>query len=299
MTRPAVLALAIALASACGDDEPPPPTGAGGQAATTTQGGGGSTTTDGGGGQGGVGGGPDCLNHSHCTEPGAAKCDPASNECVPCDPDDADVATQCAGIAGEAICDAGTCVECTLGDQSACTAPQTCDLVAKECVDTAPGDVGNCEPCTNDVQCAADHKCVPMEYPLGTDLGYFCLKSNSGGCAKPYGVTVTKPSISGEPDAGYCGVSQNLTTCPAVRTLEQDWRCTGTDGKCCSGSAPLDGANCAAQAPEVDVPGALCRQVGSLIGDRCTYACGQVSHCLELDPGDTCAGTPAPTWCGG
>jgi hypothetical protein len=300
MTRPAALTLvlAVALAAACGDDEATQATDGGHGATTTTQGGGGSTTTQGGGGQGGVGGGPACLNHSHCTEPGAAKCDPASNECVPCDPDDADVATQCAGIAGKAICDAGTCVECTLGDESACTAPQTCDLVAKECVDVAPGDVGNCEPCTNDLQCGTGHKCIPMDFPLGTELGHFCLEEAMPTCEQPYSVFINKASISGATAVNYCGINQDLATCPAVRALEQNWRCEGDDGKCCSGSLPLVGGVCDVIAPEVDVPGALCRQVGPL-ANRCTYACGQPSHCLELNPGDTCGGTPAPTWCGG
>jgi hypothetical protein len=204
MTRFAVLALSsvlvVALVSACGDDEPAPPTGAGGQGGATTTSGGGGIGADGGGGQGGVGGGPECLNHSHCTEPGAAKCDPASNECVPCDPDDPDVATQCAGIAGKAICDGGTCVECTLGDESACVAPQTCDL----------------------------------------------------------------------------------------------------DGKCCSGSIEPVGGVCNSLQPEVDVPGALCRQVGFL-PNRCTYARGGPAQCLDATaaPGDTCGRTPTPTWCGG
>jgi hypothetical protein len=269
--------------------------GAGG---TTTQGGGGSTTTVGGGGQGGVGGGPDCLNHSHCTEPGAAKCDPASNECVPCDPDDPDVATQCAGIAGKAICDGGTCVECTLGDESACVAPQTCDLVAKECVDVAPGDVGNCGACTNDLQCATDHKCVPMDFPVGTNHGHFCLKQAMPTCQQPFSVFINEPSISGAPAVNYCGVDQNSTTCQAVRALQQGWTCVGDDGKCCSGSIEPTNSMCDSTQPEVDVPGALCRQVGAL-ASRCTYECATALECPSGGPGATCNGNPAPTWCGG
>src|SRR5690606_13836941 len=116
------IALGALLAAACSDDEQPAPAvtqAAGGTTATATSGGGSAPSTGGGGTApcGGCDGNTPhcmgtecvgCLNHSHCTEPGAAKCDATTNECVPCDAGDADVAQQCAGIPNAAICDEGT-----------------------------------------------------------------------------------------------------------------------------------------------------------------------------------------------
>jgi hypothetical protein len=104
-----------------------------------------------------------------------------------------------------------------------------------------------------------------------------------------------KTSISAAPAANYCGINQDLATCEAVLALLDDWVCSGTAGMC----SP-DGI-----AAEQPVPGALCRDLGGgALANRCTYACGGASECLNSPtPGFTCGdGTPpigAPDWCGG
>jgi hypothetical protein len=170
---------------------------------------------------------------------------------------------------------------------AACTGSNTCDLVAKECVNVAPGSVQNCVACTNDEQCAAGHRCIAMDFE-GSPHGHFCLAEPAPTCAQPFAVGLNKPSINGAPAATYCGIEEDLATCEAVRSLVNNWYCTGTEAMC----SQLQGGN------EVPVPGALCRQVG-LLGLRCTYACGTASECPSTGPPASCGGSPTPTWCGG
>lgn len=314
------LAVAIGAAVGCAQDDcelnpklrcgPYETTGNGGNGTGgvgATGGGGATTPSVGGGGSdpcGGCGGqaphcmGTECvgcLDHAHCTNPDNAKCDPDTNTCVACDD-----STQCAGIAGAEVCDGGACVECALSDESACDtgAGETCDLLAKECVAVGPESVTNCGACTNDLQCATGHKCIPMEFPTGTAHGSYCLREYPPACDKPFAVPLNgRASISGAAPANYCGVNEDLATCEVVLALENDWRCSGTDGMC----SP-DGI-----APEVAVPGALCRDLGGgALANRCTYECGNASQCLDPTQSpaqSTCGtGTPPgaqPQWCGG
>jgi hypothetical protein len=228
-----------------------------------------------------------CLGDSDCTTPNAAKCD--AGACVPCDS-----SPQCAGIPNAEVCDAGQCVACALGAEDACTAGQTCDLVAKTCVSVAPESVQNCMPCTNDLQCTDGHRCIPMEFAEAPH-GYFCLEEAMPTCEQPFSVFVSRTSISGAAAVNYCGINEDLTTCEAVVALVANWRCSGIDGMC----SP-DGI-----LPETSVPGALCRQVGAL-ANRCTYACGNAGQCLDAvaSPERSTCGTgmppsSPPQWCGG
>jgi len=223
-----------------------------------------------------------CLDHEHCTSPAAAQCD--GGECVPCSD-----GTHCAGVAEGSLCDDGTCVECTVADDTACGGSQTCDLLAGRCVDVAAGSVSNCKACSNDLQCESGHKCIPMDFQQ-SHHGYFCLAEPSPTCAQPFGTAITAASINGVAAAAYCGIEEDLATCEAVLALLGGWHCSGTNGMC----SP-DGI-----AAEEPVPGALCDPVG-LLGDRCTYACGSVPECLPTGPGSTCGtGTNQPPgWCGG
>jgi hypothetical protein len=219
-----------------------------------------------------------CLDHPDCTSPDAAKCD--GGECVPCDD-----SGQCAGHASAEVCDGGTCVECALGEEGACTGGDTCDLVAKTCVSVAAQSVGNCEACTNDVQCETGHKCISMDFEMSFH-GYYCLKSEPG-CMRPFQTTIHQPSISGEAATDYCGIEEDLATCEATLALVQAWFCT-VDGMCSLTQGGM----------EFPVPGALCRDVGPAPG-QCTYACGTAFECPSTGPGSTCGGMPTPTWCGG
>jgi len=287
------LALLVAVtvcATGCGDDESGGGTGAAGATGTGgtgASGGGGGTgaTSTGGDGAGGTGaqggGGAGCVEHTDCTEPGAGQCD--GGECVACD-DSAQCTETDAGI-----CESGTCVECSVADEDACVLSETCDLLANACVGVGETTVQTCGACTNDKQCVAGHRCIPMDFD-GNPHGYYCLEEAMPTCEQPYLVAISKPSISEAPAVDYCGIEEDLATCEAVLALVGNWRCTGTDGMC---SALLGGM-------EVAVPGAVCRQVG-LGADRCTYPCDAAPQCPSGQPQDTCGDgdTTPPGWCGG
>ena len=225
-----------------------------------------------------------CIEHSHCGDPKAAKCE--AGQCVACTE-----SPNCAGIANASVCEAGACVQCALSDESACASPKSCDLLTKQCVDVAPGSVKNCTSCSNDAQCLQDHRCIAMDFDKKAH-GYYCLKDKvAGGCAQPFLVLLNKPSLSGAAAAKYCSIDQDLASCEAVQALLLNWRCSGKDGMC----SP-DGV-----APEVPVAGALCKEVGGLT-NRCSYACGSPAQCLSAPPGNTCGkgmGNDPPGWCGG
>lgn len=288
------------------------PCGDGGSAAqgpggaTTSQGGGGATST-GGGGTGGCGSDcAECTTDADCTDPAKAKCD--GDTCVPCD-----ASPQCAGIAGTEVCDvdAGACVQCQLGEEGACDADagQTCNLLTKECVGVGPESVSNCRTCTNDAQCAPGHKCIAMEFPVGTHHGYYCLSEvplAPDECPAPFTAPLTEMSLSGHAAATYCGINEDLATCEAVLALDNNWRCAGVDGKCCSGSQPLMAGMCDPRAPEIDVPGAICRDLGTPTPtalNRCTYACAGAIECPTPAAQSSCGDGPLnegpPNWCGG
>ncbi len=225
-----------------------------------------------------------CLDDTHCTDVLAARCGAKTNTCQPCD-----ASAQCSGLSGTEVCEGGTCVQCSASDGSACSATQSCNLFNYTCVDVAPTTVTTCKACSNDDQCEAGHRCVPMQF-MDAPHGHYCLKEPTPTCDQPYTTFINQPSINGEPAQNYCGIAESQTTCEAVLALLTNWVCTGTDGKC----SPMMGE------PEVDVPGALCKQVGPL-ADRCTYACGSTAECLPTGPGITCGtGTNNPPgWCGG
>ncbi|MEM6792130.1 MAG: hypothetical protein AAF715_31725 [Myxococcota bacterium] len=270
---------------ACPPASPAASGGAGGTAATNTGGTGGAT-----GGAGGTGGAPpECTTDTECTDPARAKCD--AGTCVACD-----ASPQCESLAATPVCAttgarAGTCVACTLTEAGSCTAMQTCNLLDETCADVEPSILRACQPCTNDDQCETNHRCVPMDFPIGTDLGFYCLEDATlGTCERPYGVLINETSLNGEPATNYCGIDQDAVSCPAVIALQQSWQCSGTPGMC----SP-DGI-----VPEEPVPGALCEQVGAF-SNRCTYACAVVDECPAAGPPSTCGngGMVPPGWCGG
>ncbi len=115
-----------------------------------------------------------------------------------------------------------------------------------------------------------------------SDTG-FCLKSTDGGCVRPYSVTLAIgpafPTSSSQAD--YCGVDEDIVTCPAVRALLGDAECPGgSDDEC-----------------EI---GGICRDVGSL-QNRCTYLCVIPAQCPAGPPADSCgsSGSGGDDYCGG
>ena len=274
---------------ACPDSKLPPLGGAGGTGGAGGNGGGGAAPCD------GMCSGATpiceeptdmcvgCLEDSHCSDVTASRCG-SDNTCQPCSDN-----VHCDGLVGTSVCDTGTCVECSVDDSSTCGAMQTCNLLDNTCVDVAPEALSTCRACSNDGQCPTDHRCVPMDF-MDAPHGHYCLKLPSPTCDKPYTTFINEPSINGVAAENYCGITETQATCEVILALLGDWVCTGTDGKC----SPTVGE------VEVDVPGAVCRQVGP-VADRCTYACASAVQCLTAGPGATCgmgASNP-PGWCGG
>ena len=224
----------------------------------------------------------ECLGHGDCTDAVAARCD-GTGTCVGCG-----ASPECAGVTGAGgerleVCDptAMRCVECLGTETAACVTNHPCNPVTNRCSAYARGTRRACETCDTDLDCPADHDCVPMQW-MGADRpeGY-CLKDDTGGCTEPFTITLTgRTSLSGRTGARYCGINEALTTCEAVRALLDDAMCPGgLDSEC----------------PE----GGLCRRVGSL-NNRCTYACGGVVECDAVPrPGSTCGAGSADGGAGG
>jgi hypothetical protein len=233
-----------------------------------------------------------CLLDTHCTAADAARCDTETHECVECDSH-----AQCSGIDelpddGNA-CDDGLCVDCTAGTESTtCVNSKSCNPATRQCTNTTVGSRDVCEMCVADSECDSEgapsesHRCVEMLYqgdPFPDDDTGFCLKTTEGGCERPYAITLPdRPSLS-QPsvERDYCGINENLATCPAVRALEQDHQCPeGRDDQC--------------------PPSGVCREVGSL-EKRCTYLCGLAAQCPDAPPADTCgsSGSDGDDYCGG
>jgi len=266
-------------------------TGSGGATTSTST----STTTSVGGGSsvggGGSGGATGCATDADCISALAAKCDPVTSACVACD-----ASPQCAGISGTEVCAtegamAGSCVECT-ATEGCGGGSETCNLLESTCAAIAPGSLDTCEACSNDGQCPANHRCVPMDYPAGTFHGHYCLKLTPT-CLEPLTVSGNATSLNGEA-VEYCGLDEDRATCEAVNALLDNWRCTGTDGMC---SEMMGGT-------EVAVPGALCRDLDNgNLPNRCTYGCGAAASCPDVPPLNTCGGSGMggndPDWCGG
>jgi hypothetical protein len=218
----------------------------------------------------------ECLDKNQCKDPSKSRCDMAVNACAGCMVDD-----DCTQVPGELkICDAGTCRQCTVDDESACGG-KSCDPVMKTCTTTLKGSVANCGACIADSECkvADGYRCVPLSFgPTATaqSLGGFCLldvstlPANQMTCPELFKSVVSSVSLSGQPQKNYCGVGQILTTCEAVLDLSSDKACM-VDADC--GVAGKDDAKCV-----------------SVVGDnmhRCTIPCARPADCNE-SAGQTC-----------
>jgi len=236
-----------------------------------------------------------CLGDSDCTDPNAAQCDNAV--CVPCTEQG-----HCEGIEGigaaESACDDGVCVDCTPETEgNTCIDETACNPVTNECTTVRIGSLDVCEECVADSQCGEDgaasdaHRCVPMYYEMvdnrfpDSDTG-FCLKSIElgGSCANPFRIPLTRTSLSGAEADEYCGINEDLATCPAVRALIEDVDCDPRNGD----------ADC----PQ---PSGLCRELPGMT-NNCTYLCSDIVECKSPPaPGSSCgsSGSGGDDYCGG
>jgi len=236
-----------------------------------------------------------CSGDADCTDPTAARC--IDEMCTACDDraqcDDVD------GLPGvnNACNDGGACVDCTPESETeTCPGFKACNPQTEKCTETQVGSLDVCEECVADSECGDDgeesdaFRCVPMYYPNqetrfpNSDAG-FCLKTTAGGCEQPYSITLpSRASLSGAEPAGYCGIEEDLTTCPAVNALvvENEGCPSGADDEC-----PVGG---------------ICRDLDNFM-DRCTYLCDLPAQCPAGAPADTCgssgAGGAGGKYCGG
>ncbi len=197
-----------------------------------------------------------CLGASDCASATASRCDTTSHACAACA-----VNADCAHLAGTGVCEAGTCVVCSVTDETACGA-NSCDPATHACTTTPRGSVTTCRACRADSECAsAMERCVPMQF-MGASHGSYCLRQGAVGCMRPYTVpTPARVTASGAAAAAYCGVDEDATTCEAVQALTSDTACTAPGD--CGASGLADGR---------------CETV-NLVANRCTYSCGLSSQC--------------------
>ena len=225
----------------------------------------------------------DCLTNDDCTDPTASVCD-SSFTCTACADDGG-----CAHLPGTALCDtsagSGVCVECTAEDESACGQNRTCNVLTGQCVDVEPGTVDTCGQCTSDTQCAAEHRCIPMQFDsMDLPEGY-CLKLVSAGCSQPFGSTIiSRASLSGAQAVDYCGVPESLTTCAAVLDMKAN---NDTNG--CSSDTDCGLAGFA---------DGRCETVGAF-DNRCTYSCDTSDQCFSSKPCGNGSASPNGDYCGG
>jgi len=232
----------------------------------------------------------ECLNDSNCTAADAARCD--AKECAPCDDN-----AQCGNIDGlpsnANACDDGVCVDCTPENEAmTCPDGDSCNPVTNECSGIQDGSRLTCEICVSDRDCGEEgNRCVAMTYqgaPYPNMLTGFCLKAFTVGdpCERPYLVPLFgRESLSGPPEANFCGIDEANVTCPAVLALLNNIECpSGENSEC-----PESG---------------LCRDfVDGLAEDRCTYLCSDADECKKPPvAGSTCgvgSGGAGGAYCGG
>jgi hypothetical protein len=225
-----------------------------------------------------------CNVTADCSSAGAPRCH--DNACVACTSND-----DCAHLTDKSVCDGGTCVQCTVSDESACGL-NSCDPAKNRCTETARGSVGNCEACLADSECVGgdqadpDVRCVPMNFQGTARDGGFCLRRATKTCTQPYKVPITAQSLSGADAESYCGIEQTLTRCEAVLDLVNSRACPDGLDTSCGCQRDGDGACTGAGA------GGLCKTVG-VDANQCTYPCAVANQCPTAFSCDV----PATAYC--
>jgi hypothetical protein len=171
------------------------------------------------------------------------------------------------------VCDeaAGSCVACTVDSEAVQCGAKSCNPATHACTQTDRASVDLCSRCVADSECKPDHRCVPMNFQ-GANRGGYCMKRLSSGCSLPFGVMITRASLSGATAEEYCGIAEGSASCEAVLARLSDRLCA--DG----------------QSSQCGAEGAVCGNVNGLTPPRCTYACQTSVECPDLVPCPT-AGT--------
>lgn len=229
----------------------------------------------------------ECLENEACTDTTASWCEAGS--CSPCQ-----THADCSHLEGVAVCDAGTCVECTGTEYASCGAndagkPLVCDSKARSCSEQVEGSVGLCGDCVSDASCKQGMRCIQERFlSNGTLLGYVCAWERgaegapaSCSTARPYAqARLAVMSIDGA-EADMCAL--RVSTCQAhadfsAKNCETEVA-DATDDTLCGEPALNDG---------------IC-ELQETVGDdnvyRCTVPCGSDDDCrtnfacdIEADP---------------
>lgn len=220
----------------------------------------------------------ECTGNEECTEPGASVCSTAGDTagtCVPCAA--ATGADDCAGVVdGETalnVCDesgdAGVCVQCNAGDESACDT-NVCDVVAKACTDMPANGLNLCDECVSDRQCMGELACVQETF-AGEATGFRCTWPRDAATG-PDGSCSTVPPFIGDNTeviaigGGTVSVCQlRATTCASLQDYEST-NCMSLDEE--------GDARCGL--PEVD--DGFCQRVDDAT-NLCTHACEGPRDC--------------------
>lgn len=216
----------------------------------------------------------DCLDNTTCTVADASVC--RDGECGECKED-----SHCSHIADTTRCDQGVCKDgCSLDLHCG---GKVCDRTTNLCTTKNPGTVGQCmSSCVSNTDCIAGHSCVPMEFPVGTPSGNYCLKraaSNnlpfpltSFSCDKPFSPMSARENLGPQHPVSffnptlkyrYCGPKEAITTCEAVLAKGND----------CARAVTI-GTNV------IYLPDqSRCPEAGGCIGLRCSYDCDNNRQC--------------------
>lgn len=185
-----------------------------------------------------------CLTNSDCqANPGASLCQ--DNQCVPCVADGdcslVDSNDSEPGGIDLAVCDAGTCVECTGVKRENCGV-NVCNSTTRACAENRPArGAALCDECVSDFECAEDARCV-QQTSGGTNIGFFCVPLPTGTPAscnprRPFAGAAQLNTLDTPGLTPVCTLRQ--TTCPGLddRTedCDQDTNCGAAnvaDGLC-------------------------------------------------------------------
>jgi len=185
---------------------------------------------------------------------------------------------------------------CTPSTQAHDCPGTSCDPATLQCSTFKLASRPRCWTCVSDSDCGEpDHRCVEMDYNgdrFPDELTGFCMRVaqfvpeyEAGGyeleddCEEPFEtLLVDRPSLSGGSLDSYCGIREDLTTCYALRSFQNQEACPGgRDDEC----------------PD----GGICRRFGT--GSKgvycCTFECTEDDECPAPDGAEASCGG----YCGG
>lgn len=214
-----------------------------------------------------------CVERSDCSSATASVCG-SGHVCEPCA-----TSADCSHIAGKNVCLAGTCVECTASELSACRSSPVggdpiqyvCDPTMHACDRTRIARGKNlCETCISDLECAESALCVDVPAGAGQRVCQPVFRQ-AGSCTRPF-ISVTERALTtadGQ-QARVCTLRVDGATCEAHRQYSNT-RCGSSDP-----AAPMqdlpgsgDASRCGASGKD----DGYCVWLEGIAQYRCTVGC--------------------------